>query len=143
MLKTRRTRKRNKRKIIFTVCFFGLIFFFVFIFVFKLKPNLNFGKKVFISPLALNLKPVSGDSGVKNLESILKKNNISFSSVEISTGSSYLIKTTDGGEVVLSSEKSLENQISSLQLILSRLTIEGKRFERFDFRFDKPIITLK
>lgn len=44
-------------------------------------------------------------------------------------------------EVILSLQKNITLQIASLQLTIAHLTIEGKRFHRLDFRFDKPIIT--
>ncbi|HUS51988.1 MAG TPA: hypothetical protein VMX77_00815 [Candidatus Bathyarchaeia archaeon] len=43
-------------------------------------------------------------------------------------------------EVFFSSEKEASVQVGSLQLILSRTKIEGKRLKRVDLRFDKPVI---
>lgn len=88
------------------------------------------------------VSPLSQNSGSKNnqVEQLLDKENIPFSSVETEPDSSYLITLKDGGKVLLSQNKNVQNQISSLQLILSRLTIEGKRFKNLDFRYDKPVI---
>ncbi len=46
----------------------------------------------------------------------------------------------EGPEVVFSSQKEPAAQVGSLQLILSRTKIEGKRLKRIDLRFDKPVI---
>lgn len=49
--------------------------------------------------------------------------------------------TIDGDEEVLvTSQKDIHEQISSLQAITSQLTMEGKRFSRLDVRYDKPVI---
>lgn len=71
----------------------------------------------------------------------LLKNQIPFTSVEIASDSSYLVNLSEGGQVLLSSSKEMAPQISSLQLILKRLTIEGKRIKKLDFRFEKPVLS--
>lgn len=83
------------------------------------------------------------NNSIKRLESALTKNNIKFSSVSVASDSSYLINLEDKGNIIFDFNKSLDLQISSLQLMLSRFTIEGKRIERVDFRFDKPIVVFK
>jgi hypothetical protein len=47
----------------------------------------------------------------------------------------------DNGEVILSSKKDIGSQLSSLQLMLARLTIEGKKLKVLDFRFDNPVVS--
>lgn len=84
----------------------------------------------FVSPLAR-----VESSNNSNLENLLSKNNIPFVKIENNT-----VFLRDQGVVYLDSKKNLASQISSLQLILSRLTIEGKKFKKLDLRFDKPII---
>lgn len=75
-----------------------------------------------------------------SIEDILSKNNIPFEKIKIATDSSYIIFLKDDGEVIMSSKKSIQSQVSSLHLILSRLTIEGKKFKRLDLRFERSII---
>ncbi len=77
------------------------------------------------------------------IEALLEKNQIAFENVYYMQDDTYIVLLPDGEEVVLLANKSIEQQISSLQLIASRLTIEGKRFSRLDFRFNKPVITLR
>ncbi len=92
----------------------------------------------FISPLAqikTQSKSIKGE-----LEYLLDKDNISFSKIETATDSSYLVFLKDNGQVSFASGKKLGPQVSSLQLILSRLTIEGKKFKRLDLRYELPTI---
>ena|ERR1035437_672257 len=89
-----------------------------------------------ISPLAkVNI------SKLNNLENTLTKNKITFSGADVNQDGSFTVKLVDGAEVILSSKKDLGSQLSSLQLILSRLTIEGKKLKILDFRFDNPLVT--
>lgn len=74
---------------------------------------------------------------------LMQQKNVPTVSIEQVSDTSYKVVLSEGEEVYLSSKKSLAEQISSLQRILSRLTIEGKHFVRLDVRFDKPVITLK
>lgn len=98
---------------------------------------LSFFKKPFIlSPL--------GRSNTKDIDiaNLLYKENIPFASVSIASDSSFTINLLGGGEVMLSSKKDITTQINTLQLILKRLTIEGKKIKELDFRFDKTILKL-
>jgi hypothetical protein len=86
----------------------------------------------------------SEDEGyASKLEEILQKNNISYSKVSRLEKTSYLIKLSDDKEIIISSQKDINKQISSLQFILSHFTMEGKEFSKLDLRFDKPVIILK
>jgi cell division septal protein FtsQ len=46
----------------------------------------------------------------------------------------------DNVRVVMSSEKEIDSQLDSLQLILRRAKIEGEQIKEIDLRFDKPVI---
>ena len=109
-----------------------LVFSFSVFLLFYFLPRLV--NNSFISPLA-KYKTYKSNS----IEEILSKNNILFDKVQVATDSSYIVFLKDDGQVSVSA-KNLSSQISSLQLILQRLTIEGKKFKRLDLRFDKPII---
>jgi hypothetical protein len=96
----------------------------------------SFAKISVISPLArMNI------SKLNNLENTLTKNKISFSSASVNGDGSFAVNLLAGGEVILSSKKDIGSQLTSLQLILSRLTIEGKKLKTLDFRFDNPVVT--
>lgn len=75
----------------------------------------------------------------EDLEKNLKREGLSFSSITASS-SSYIVVLNSLEEVWFSDKKDARLQTSSLQLILSRFTIEGKKIKRIDFRFDKPLI---
>ncbi len=89
-----------------------------------------------ISPISRNFKSSKAD-----IKSILEKQKIDISSFSVATDSSYLVSLSDGGIVIFSASKDLAEQARSLQIILSRLTIEGKKFKSLDFRFDKPVVS--
>lgn len=132
MFKTKTQKRKNK---IFKKIFLLLILVII-ILVFTLSRNFNAltNRNSVVSPLA---KTTS--SNVK-LEEILLRENIPFSTINVASDSSFIVYLRDGGEVSISQKKNLESQISSLQVILSRLTIEGKKFKSLDLRFDKPVI---
>ncbi|MBI2031171.1 MAG: hypothetical protein HYT08_01015 [Candidatus Levybacteria bacterium] len=129
-------KRKNKGKyLLFKILFAVLIFISITSFFYILY--LSFIKKpVVISPL--------GKKSVAKTQVIsetLSKKQIPFASVETASDSSYLVNLSDGGQVIISSSKDIEIQISSLQLILKRLTIEGKRLKKLDFRFEKPVLS--
>lgn len=130
----RRNRKAKK----------GLFLIFLFLLFFSISTSLFFyywfTKTLFISPLPNGSLDNQNSPTAEELKTLLGKSNISFTEVKSSTGSSILVKLKDGGEVLFSAKKSLGEQVSSLQLILSRLTIEGKRFKNLDLRFEKPSV---
>lgn len=80
---------------------------------------------------------------VSRLEKLLKENKIAYKSISRLNDGSYQIILDDAEIAIVSSRKDINSQISSLQYVLSRLTMEGKTFSRLDMRFDKPVIVLK
>lgn len=130
----RRNRKAKK----------GLFVFFLFFLFFTILLSLlfyyGFTKTLFVSPLPNGSLDNQNLLTIEELKTFLGKSNIVFSEVKNSTGSSILVILKDGGEVLFSTKKSLGEQVSSLQPILSRLTIEGKRFKSIDLRFDNPVV---
>ena len=141
---TNRKKLRNRKQLSLKI--FILVTLFVITIVAAYFTSLKlFGKPLYISPLA---KVISDDFSHKddnNLE-IIKK-SLSEQKIEITslkqTGTSYVIVLKDDSQIILSSEKDIHSQISSLQFILSRLTMEGKLFTQLDLRFDKPVIKLR
>ena len=126
---------KRKGKFFFIKVIFPILILLILsaLLLYKLPAFTIFNKPI-ISPLGQN-KP----SRASSLEVLLKKANVPFSSVT-SSSDSYIITLLGGGKVIVSSKKDLTLQISSLQLMLNRLTIEGKRIKSLDFRFDKAII---
>ena len=81
-------------------------------------------------------------SSTKIVEDKLKESKIEYTSFDTQKDLTYILKLKSGGEVVLNPTKNIDEQLSSLQLILSQLKIEGKTLKRLDFRYEKPIITI-
>lgn len=132
--------KSNKKLFLFSliasICLFlGLLGFYM---VSKLLHS-----QPFISPLSGNSSEQSPTADINSLKDILKEKNIPFYSVLLTDEGSYIVTLPTGQEVIFSKNKPFTMQVSSLQLVMSRLTIEGKRFMRLDFRFNNPIITLQ
>lgn len=50
------------------------------------------------------------------------------------------VETSSGVEVEFGSEKSIDQQISSLQIILTKTRMDGKRVTGIDLRFTKPVV---
>jgi hypothetical protein len=132
----RKTRKERALKVLQVVVFilsllivlgsFGILIYY------KFYPR----SSIFISPLGKQKANLQKSDIEKNL----LKANITFNKITINSDSSFVVYLSDGSEVIFSSKKDIQSQISSLQFIRSRLTIEGKRFKSLDFRFDKPLI---
>ena len=129
-------RRRNKSLFPLLKLLFFVLILFVLIGVLYFSYLYYFKKPLIISPLGK--KSISKTSLISDA---LSKNQISFTSIETASDSSFLINLSEGGQVILSPAKEITPQISSLQLILKRLTIEGKRIKRLDFRFEKPVLS--
>lgn len=131
---------KRKAKIVFKRIY-GLLIILV---VLLILLNIFFMKKsLYVSPLSTTSQKIDlSNSYENNLELMLKSYAVSYSSVALEQNR-YVISLTGGEQVILDSQKSLNNQISSLQLLLSQLTIEGKHFKTLDFRYNKPIIVFK
>ena len=126
---------KRKGKFFFIKIIFPILILLILLAVLLYKlPAFPIFNKPIISPLGQN-KP----SQASNLESLLKKAKIPFASIS-QLPDYYIVMLFDGGQIFISSKKDLTSQISSLQLMVNRLTIEGKRIKSLDFRFDKPII---
>ena len=128
-------RQRNKLNPVRIVPYF--LFVLVILLIFYFLTSLVLNRKI-ISPLSQKYFSFRNE----NIQDELYKAGISFSSVERADDSSYLITLSDGGHVIITPAKNIKKQISSLQLILGRLTIEGKRVKLIDFRYDRPVIRL-
>lgn len=130
---TKREKKEaSKKRLGILLVFLGLIglnLFLVYSAFFE-KP------KPIVSPLSKNQV-----SSSQIVEKKLKESGVLYKSFSTEKDLSYLVKLEGTGEVVIDPGKDLDKQLSSLQLILKQLKIEGKTLKRLDFRYEKPIIT--
>ncbi len=138
----RKVRNRSRRKLrLFFLSVSAVIFLFSFVMV-VVGILLNQAPD-FISPLPLGKFITQRSNNTLSIEEGLRKAHIDYEGVYIAEDYSYLIKFKDGEYIYFSSKKPIAQQISSLQFVLSRLTIEGKRFSSLDFRFDNPVIVYR
>ncbi len=130
--KLHRRLRNNKKKILgYFLIIFGLI-----LIAFAASSMIGFRELSYLSPVV----SITDYRKANEVQMLLDKKNIPY--VKINTDSDTLttVDIKDSGKVYLSTKGDLLKQISSLQLVLSKLTIEGKRFKSLDFRFDKPVI---
>jgi hypothetical protein len=95
-----------------------------------------------ISPLPVSLGSILAGhvySEEKELQGLLHTHGIAYTAISRSDDD-YVISLSPKQQVVITRKKSLSTQISSLQIILPRLTMEGRNFTKVDLRFDKPVI---
>lgn len=134
-----------KRKIknsfrIFILLF--LLFLVTLISLFVITQINRSGKFVSPIPFSSKTKPTEKDhnTSLQDVEKLLNTNKISFISVKNWKNSAVVINLQNDRQVELSTSKDISTQITSLQLIIERLTIEGDTFKCLDFRFDRPVI---
>lgn len=137
MFQRKRRLKKERSKKRFKLLVFSLFIFLILVILAEyLYLVFPIGSPQFISPVAKN-----NSSKTAYIENYLQKEKIPFVSVTASSDASFIVTLLGGGEVILSSKKDFGSQISSLQLILSSLTIEGKKLKALDFRFDNPVVS--
>lgn len=124
---------KSRTKTIFIVLFFlsAILILIEYLFL-----NFSFGRTTYISPVSKNTI-----SNTIALEKELEKSNILFKNITNSQDGNLQVELSDGSTVIFAQKKDIKNQISSLQLVLTRLTIEGKKLKSLDFRFNNPIVT--
>lgn len=138
--KTQNRKQKRIQKKLFLFGGFGLFLILCltgfFIFTTFVMPQ-----ALFVSPLSANAS--NGDKSMTKdqVKKLISDRRIGVDSVVVTPDSTFLVKLTDKGEVLLSPDKDMTQQVASLQVILTRLTMEGKRFKRLDMRFDKPVIS--
>jgi len=144
MLRSKRKDKKNLKKgiikllLVIAVLIFAAISGYVF-YLAKIR------KPLYISPLAkgFSVSRVSGtDQELSILKTGLLRLHIDVDSIT-SSNEAYLVQLKDKSQIIFSEQKNIDSQISSLQFILTRLTMEGKGFNQLDLRFDKPVVRLK
>lgn len=102
--------------------------------IFLVNFSVSLRNSLFVSPIG------KVNTDIALVEKFLKDNRIQFSEI-IQQGNYYVINIRNNGQVKISQDKDLSEQITSLQRILRELTIEGKPFKSIDFRFSEPIIS--
>lgn len=145
MIQRRHARFSFRKSIFLLIMFFGISS--IGITLFYTIPQLGsfLWENRYISPLAANFSP-SEALGTEITQDMIKEKlgKRGFSVKEIADyDNGYLLTLSTDEKIIFSKNKQLDEQISSLQLISSRLTIEGKDFVQVDLRFDRPVIVPK
>ena len=102
--------------------------------------------KQYVSPLSQAAKSMitaakgTSQDTLQQVEQTLNRNSISYSDARMIDQNTCQITIDNNQTVLFATDRPLAEQIASLQLIVSHLTMEGKRFSRLDLRYDKPII---
>ena len=144
--KKRISRKRNRQ---FANFFKKLSVFLIAFAISLVSLILIFNKREnsLLSPVSLATKNTPKEVLDSNDTTALKKaldlKKISYEEIKVSTEGAYMIKLTTGEDVFLSTKKDLSQQLSSLQVIYSRLTMEGRSLRKLDLRYDKPVVVFK
>lgn len=137
MFAQKRQLKKEKIKSTTKTIFIILLFLSgVLILIEYLYFNFSLGRTTYINPVSKNQI-----SNTIALEKELEKSNISFKTIYANPDGSLTVELTDSSIVIVSLKKDFKNQVSSLQLVLSRLTIEGKKLKSLDFRFNNPVVS--
>lgn len=89
-----------------------------------------------------NLYNYSDINKQEQLKKILENISITIDNNYTATTGGVMVKNLNGEEYIFDLNKNISQQTSSLQLIKTKLTIDGKRLKTADFRFDDPVITL-
>lgn len=136
---SKRVHNRSRRKLR-TILLFGSLPLFFLSFILVVVGIVLNREPDFISPLPLGKYITQRSNDSAQIQKFLRKAHIQYQGVYMTNDYSYVVKLKDGEMIFFSPKKPIDQQISSLQLVLSRLTIEGKRFSSLDFRFDNPVI---
>lgn len=145
------TAKRKQRFFSFRRLLIGIVLLFgissIWITIVYTIPELTsyMRTNAYISPLGakFSLDEALGTEITREMvKEKVKKAGFSIKEI-IAFDNGYEVILDSGEKILFSKKKSLDNQISSLQLISSRFTIEGKEFKQLDLRFDRPVIVPK
>jgi len=124
-------------KILFTLL---LIFLGVFLsclglwYLLKNHPSLY-------SPLGRIISVKRSDAQIAKIQLLCFTYRLNCTSITINSNNSATLVIDSNQKVIMSLNKDLSMQLSSLQLMKDHLTIEGKQLKTADFRFDKPVIS--
>lgn len=85
--------------------------------------------------------PVTNGNSKSEFEQLLKEGNFNIEKREYHDDDNYMIvQLVNGVVVIFSLSEDAKMQISSLQSILNRLTIDNRRPKTIDFRYSKPVV---
>mgnify|MGYP001605389433 FL=1 len=136
-------KRRGKRKIKKSILaiFFGLLVVMVTALVFSFsKSFVDVFNKFAVESSDPIVKPLGSFTSPENIKTLLDDKNIILESID-ATGSAIIVAKIKGGpRVFFSKTRDASWQVNSLQLILSKLTVDNKKPDLIDLRSDRPIV---
>ena len=78
---------------------------------------------------------------MQEIKKALNQVDIPYADIHVIDSNTWQITLNGNEQVIISTNKDISQQIASLQLITTRLTMEGKRFSRLDLRYDQPVLS--
>lgn len=130
-LKKEKIKSRTKKVFIILLFLSGVLILIEYLYF-----NFSLGRTTYINPVSKNKT-----SNITALEKELEKSSIQFKTIYANPDGSLTVELIDSSTAIVSPKKDFKNQVSSLQLVLSRLTIEGKKLKSLDFRFNNPVVS--
>lgn len=134
---TNRKSKRIKKRVL-TIVYSVAIVLFVAL---SVSWVLSLRKTTVLSPVASGKAIDLSSETMRTVSHLLDTYDLHADSAFLQGSGVVFAKLSTGEEVLLATNKDLDSQIRSLQLTLAHFTIVNKRITRFDYRFDKPVIT--
>ncbi|MGH7245663.1 MAG: hypothetical protein ACREGI_01870 [Candidatus Levyibacteriota bacterium] len=136
--------RRKTQGILSYILLFLFLFFCFLALFFGVSFLLHRESKMLVPIVQLFTSVKNKTTAVQLTEQIARlcqKHGIQTVTIKVPDSSTIDIVLSNNQEAILTTKKDLEMQIASLQLTISRLTIEGKTFRRIDFRFDRPVVS--
>lgn len=133
------TKRKQRRRLVLSVSIVGFLVLVICIAV--LLRAFVFNASSYVSPLPVSraVQDPFEQNSVPKLKSLLENEGIVISGIKHEKDA-YVVTLQTKEQIFFNPEKDLTEQIASLQVILPRLTMEGKRFTRLDLRYDKPVV---
>lgn len=126
-----------------------LTFLFLLVITFSILGGKNFKRTLFKNKEAKEIiKPVPDYLLEKNfktgelekkIKAVLDKLGLKIKKIEQKNETEVEIYTEDM-VILINQEKELEQQLASLQVLLERFKIEGRRIKKIDLRFKSPVV---
>lgn len=137
-MKRRSTRKKVKKIVILSTSL--VVVFLISLLLYLFFRDFSFSIPKFSNHSGEIINP-NATYSISDIRDALAQAKIQYTTVTISSSSGSLRADLDKGtQVYFSYEKEINWQISSLQSILQRLTIENKIPTVIDLRYNRPIV---
>ncbi len=85
-------------------------------------------------------RPIGSEDNITRLTTMLAQANLPVVSLENVSSDSTVASLSGGLKVQFSLTKDLSSQVATLQVILSRFRIEGRKVNRIDLRFNNAVV---